>query len=326
MISFEGKTEKRSLMATAASMGLVIVILVFALFYIIFGHTLGWFASNDSVEADGMQVAAANNGYEFVVQRTTEYDSLLNGEPKYEDVALLKSTLAAAPYHYDLTAVSTAAASKLAYELQNDAPFRDDNEYWYFLMPGACGSMTFYIHPFSSEGVQANMELTLGCFGVVIDENDRRVVREVTSENVLNMLKGHIIFFTERRVDANDPTDTDKFKYNGLITDGTISYDTTQHTPTTMTLNGEQISVYEITLYWEWPLTYYDISEKTGNTAFADRYPPELLTYMNAHRNWFFAVNQNSNDPDDLSDGYNDGDQMIGENASYFAAFISPIV
>ena len=329
MISFESKTEKRSLMATAASLGLVIVILVFALFYLIFGHTLGWFASNDSVEADGLQVVVKTPGYDLLVDRGGARYNVpqVDGEDVYEGFTLFKNMLEGAPFHYDFTAADTSVAPKLAFEIYNESEFRDEDGVWYYMMPGAYGKMTFYIRPYHDENMVMNMELDLAAFGVTYDANNVPVMNEVTSEGIRDLLRGHIMFFTERT--GNTYAD---YKYDGLLSDhGIFTFDTTGQAKST---KPGRTDCYEITLYWEWPLTYYDIIEdisvsadENNNTpAVINRFPVEVGEFITDSPGCFFLTNQNSTDPDELSDGYNDGDQAIGENASFFAAFITPVL
>ena len=319
MISFGAKTEKHSLFVSAVSMGLVILILVSALLYLIFGSTMGWFASNDSVEADGLQVAVKTPGYDLLVDRENEeYHQLLNGEEKYTGATLFRQTLEASPFVYDFVADSTSTSPKLAFELHNEAPFTDDGVEWYFLMPGAYGSMTFYVRPYYDEPMVMDMQLELAAFGEYYDENNELKIREVESTTVRNLLRGHVMFFMSRTGNSHET-----YKYDGLLTDsGVFTFDTSHWEKST---KQGRTDCYEITLYWEWPLTYYDIAEEISDALTVRRFPAEVGEYIEAEPGCFFATNIGSNDIEDLSDGYNDGDQMIGENATFFAAFITPV-
>ena len=137
---------------------------------------------------------------------------------------------------------------------------------------------------------------------------------EVENPLVRELLTGHVLFFTGR----TGATYAD-YRYTGLITDRTVHFTTEGNTP----VPGEDY--YEVTLYWEWPITYYEILEgmSTTSPAVTRKYPPELRTYIDTHRDLFFVANQNSNDSELLSDGYNDADQTIGENADFFVAYIT---
>lgn len=327
MQSYGSKSEKRSLLSGALIMGLVILVLGFALYLLLFGHSFGWFASNDTVEAEGMQIAARSEGYDLLVERpvTPEYDKTITAAgvttDKYEGIGLFKQALEDSPYGYDFVVPSTAEAPKLAFELHNELVFQDDGVDWYFLMPGAYGSMTFYIRPHDvSTRIAFDMELELGAFGTAYVGNTL-TLDEVDSPTVLELLRGHVMFFTGRT--GNNYAD---YKYTGLLSDGGILSFDSANVPAAdiVTIDGE--TCYRITLYWEWPLTYYDIDENIGTQANPSRFPPEVRTFINNEPECFFAANIGSTDPDDLSDGYNDGDQMIGEQASFFAAFISPVV
>ena len=110
------------------------------------------------------------------------------------------------------------------------------------------------------------------------------------------------------------------YQYTGLIDDGVIHFSTAGRTPTQ--IDGE--TCYEVTLYWEWPETYYSIANninaQNGNT---EKYPYELRAYIDDHRDYFFASNANSSNPQELSNGYDDGDQSIGDNVKYIVVYVS---
>ena len=53
------------------------------------------------------------------------------------------------------------------------------------------------------------------------------------------------------------------------------------------------------------------------------KFPAELTDYINAHRSFFFVINQDSNDPEELSDGYDDGDQTIGDRIHYILVSVT---
>ena len=137
----------------------------------------------------------------------------------------------------------------------------------------------------------------------------------VESESVLDLLKGHLLFFEGRTGNTYED-----YKYTGLIDDGVIRFSTAGRTPTQ--IGGE--TCYEVTLYWEWPATYHDIvnnlNEQGGTT---EKYPYELAAYIDAHRSYFFASNATSNDSQKLSNGYDDGDQNIGNNVQFIVVYVT---
>lgn len=315
MIFSQNKTDDRLLVGRVVLLALLCTVLIFAAIYVLDRNfSLGWFSSNSGARAENMQVVSSTLLYEILIDRTAEYDTVIAGNPKYDGVADLKTELQTPAYSYSVTDTSTQSADKLAYELQNEVSYWQDGVDYRNMMPGDCGTLTFYIRPFSAS-VVADLELSVGSF-MYEYEGANLVVNEVVDPVVLNLLRGHILFFTERT--GTGPSD---YRYDGLLTDGRFAYSTAQHTPIA---SGPKAGCYEVTLYWEWPLTYYDIEENISATPGQKKYPAELGDFVDDERAYFFATNQNSNDPEDLNDGYNDGDQTIGEHANFIVTFIIP--
>ncbi|MBQ7700660.1 MAG: hypothetical protein IJT49_10025 [Clostridia bacterium] len=327
MLFSKDNKANRAIIGRAAFVAVLFIAVLFAVMLVLrLNSSLGWFASNLNVSADGMAIAASSDQYIIYIERTARYDETLaaGNKPLYDGISDLKTKLASneSLYGYSLTANSTQDVDKLAYEIVNEvtdkADANNDNidEVYYYLSPGSCGTVTFYLKPKSNEDIVANLELSIGCF-VNEYEGNNKVVKEVTNETVLNLLKGHILFFSER-----SGVGYDDYIYSGFLADGMFTYDTSQNTKSSKTGFTD---CYEITLYWEWPRTYSDIVDNISSQGeTAKRYPNDLGSFMNANRGCFLANYINSNDIDELNDGYNDGDQVIGEKANYIVAFIIP--
>ena len=267
--------------------------------------SLAWFSSNQTVTNSGMMLAASTDNYLLLVDRRTEYDSV-NGElePNYPGVAEFKSTIGG--LDYSLTATSTGVASKVAYELRNE----DASNGKYYLRPGSYGTLTFYLKPLKEGDMSVSFSLDLGGFSDTYDNGDNLVVQPVTNATVLNYLKGHILFFTGR----TGATYAD-YAYTGFIDNGAFTYNTSEHSP--IVSGDAKNGCYEITLYWEWLMTYDELSDNVGT-----KYPAAVGTYFNAHKDYFLAKNQSSSDVSELNDGYNDADQIIGDYINYMVAYI----
>ncbi|MBR4910944.1 MAG: hypothetical protein IKZ47_06460 [Clostridia bacterium] len=317
MNSFNAKQDKKSVTGRAVILALLFLALIFAVLYVVtLNSSLGWFAQNRRVGGRNMQVGVESDTYDLLVERGTEYDTvLLGGDDKYPGIDTFKAAVAALGYSF--TATSTETSSEISFELVNEVATRSDGVDYYYLNPGACGTLTIYLKPKSGvSDVVAHLDISIG--GYVNEyENDVLVLNEMTSATALDLLKGHILFFTERTGASQE-----YYKYNGLITDGLLTYDTSQHAKST---KPGKTDCYEITLYWEWPVLYQNIYDMTGAAAFDDRYPPELTDYVDDNREYFFASIRNTNDLDVLNDEYNDGDQAIGENADFITVTITPI-
>lgn len=301
-----GKTvtgkEKKALIAQilAVVLGGVFLVMVGVL-------SFAWFASNTSVNQNGMDISVHGEDADVLVERATEYDTGYDG---IVGSAGLKAGLAAAGYSTSYS--DTTDSSLLAYELITEYVFEGKK----YMMPGAYGKMTFYLRPKTGrDGSTIRFKLDLGGYVNGFDGDDP-VVLPVTSDRVKTLLKGHVLFFTDRT-----GADYSHFKYTGLIDNGTFSYDMSQHSKC-----GEvgKTDCYKITLYWEWPVTFYDIAYNisTMSPAVEKKYPPETSAYLTDHPDYFFPIGVEDDDGS-KSDAYNDGDQTIGDGMDYFVAYLS---
>ncbi|MBQ9468216.1 MAG: hypothetical protein IJU52_04330 [Clostridia bacterium] len=357
--------ETKSMLKNKKFVGSFIMLcLLFALLlislFIVFNSSLGWFAVSGSASVTDMQIIVNRFDYELLVDRiasTTAFDNPgapvaganpsvgdgefdridSNSDPVYPGVSPFKSTLAASPYSYSFAEWSTNDASKLAFELVNETQTTIDSVHYRYLMPGAHGTLTFYLRDRTGSTV-ADLALTTNSFYYTMipdpEDSSQEIphVEEVINDTVNALLRGHMLFFKSR---TGSGTVADPYVYGGLVDNellqidsGVLLDDDGNITLPTVTKNlkGEDVTCYQITLYWEWPLTYGEINDNIGVAASqTKRYPASLRTYMDDHRDFFFLTNQNSSDPELLSDGYNDGDQLIGENANFLVAFISPL-
>ena len=309
------KNEKRDLISRVVTLSLLFIVLLFAVMYVIsLNSSLGWFSSGGTLRSEGMQVAIATETYDILVDRTHEYDTLISeNELKYDDMDVFESTITASEYGYDLTATSLRLSNGLAFELQNEVAYHDAGVEYRFLMPGACGSMTFYLRPLNDEPLTVNFTLDIDYFKKVY-ENGSVTVRQESDPYVEDLLKGHLLMFTERR--GNSP---DNYQYNGLLDTGSFTYNTADHSKCT---KPGYTDCYEITIYWEWPPLYSELANNISDTAWGAKYPAALATYIDQHRSYFFAGNLSTNDLEDLIDEYNDADQTIGEHANFVTVII----
>ena len=139
-------------------------------------------------------------------------------------------------------------------------------------------------------------------------------IRRVTSQGTLDLLRGHILFFTER-----SGADREHYEYDGLVEES-FTFDTDGRSPIA---DGVLAGCYEVTLYWEWPETYIDISRRTSDNGNTRKYPAELGDYVSRNPQYFFAINQASEDEKERSEGYDDGDQKIGNQVHFVSASLT---
>lgn len=302
MFSFLKTTSTKSKYTLLARFALVVV--AGALLAVAAFISFAWFSENRQTDADGMRIVAATDRYELLVDRRTTYDSVVD----YPDVSAsggLKEFLTVS--EWDLTQTSTSLAPAIAFELENE--FQYDG--LYSMMPGAYGKLDFYVRPTEgNEDLELDLQLIIGGAFRDYDEEDATVIRDVENATVLDLLKGHLLFFEGR-----EGADYEHFRYTGLVRDGRFTFRAADREKCT---EPGRTDCYKVTLYWEWPITYFYIAEGTnGAGETTKKFPPELTAYINAHRNYFFVINQESSDPQELSDGYDDGDQTIGDRVHY---------
>ena len=275
------------------------------------GYSFGWFSFDRKVGSDSMRVTVGTDSYDILVERTSEYGATYNymvGSDMRSDMIIDK--IADTGYDVD-TETSTADASKIAYEMVNEYVY-DGKRY---LMPGAYGTVTFYLSPKTAGDFTAIFRLSFGGYVAVYDaENEVQVINAVESENVLNMLKGHILFFTERT-----GVGYANYKYDGLI-EGSFLYGTQGKSKCS---EEGKTDYYKVTLYWEWVNTYHEMVDNISDEETLKKYPAELMTYINGNPQYFFAATLDSNTMEAKSDAYNDGDQLIGNGVDCVVLYIT---
>lgn len=198
-----------------------------------------------------------------------------------------------------------------------------------FMGPGTKGAITFYIIPTSDNLTSVNLTLSLSAYQILPLENseDKNVGKaSLVKENrvVRNLLTGHILIF-QNQIQGN---------YSNRIIptleeDGTLSFQFTE-TGT----NWKKNDAIPITIYWNWPRHFENyIYEGLENSIFSSSTVEmnNLLNWVNANKG--NIVNTNTTNIGDLqsanknmsnsdlytwAQGYNKGDQLIGDTVAYF--------
>ncbi|MBO4594553.1 MAG: hypothetical protein J5697_02485 [Clostridia bacterium] len=267
------------------------------LMLVVFGTiSFAWFASNRGVNQSGMDIAISTESIDIVVVRTSYYDA-------YDNMTEFKTKLGEA--EYSTTENDTDVEPRIAYEMVNESVV-DGMRY---LQPGSYGTVTFYIRPKANkDNTVVNFVLERGGFSNEYDEHDNLEITEVDSSAVLDLLKGHLLFFTGRT-----GADYEHFVYTGFLTDR-FSYDMGAHDKC-----GEvgRTDCYKVVLYWEWPLKYYDITDNIST-----KYPAAVEDYIAANPTFFFGTSEIGDSEEAKSDAFDDGDQTIGDNTDYFVLYI----
>lgn len=318
--------EKRDMLAR-----IILIVLLGTVLIVSAVTTSAWFANNTTVKGAGMRVAVKADSYQLLVKREDprEFEKTIGngGEAAYPGmVDYMIPALTAAGYDHN-TFISTADRSMLAFELISEIPSSTDGGVLrYSIAPGSYGTLTFYLRPLKDEDLTVDFRFDICAYSNVYDDDTGITitgVRELDAENssdasVLDLLKGHLLFFRSRSTNNNgtqDITSDDFYTYDDLITDGSFSYSTGGNSKSS--IQG-YTDCYEITLYWIWPPTHSDIMIKTAV------YPDDVRTYLNDNKSYFFTnydvdiTGMSSDEISDLyNDGYNNADQKIGDTANY---------
>jgi len=287
------------------------IVLLVALFGI--NKTVAWFASNKEVDADGLAVAVKGPKYDILIERNyTEFDRVTGGgNAIYDGIPDLRNQLTSEGYSSVSTDLSVNSAGLLAYNLVNLSKSFDED--LYYIMPGAYGYLVFYVKPVNPEE-DLLIEFEIDIEGYYRGDTG---MRKVNDQEVKDLLKGHLYFFEDR---AGEDNERENHVYSGLL-EGTYIFDSTEHT--LITEDGPLKGCYKVKLYWEWPMTYAEIHAQLSDNENTRKYPAEMNTFINTHRSYVFADHLDSDDVNELSDGYDDGDQTIGNNCEYLVVFVT---
>lgn len=311
------------------------------------GFCIAWFVSNHRVNATGMNIEAAN-AQDFQLASKGKRQEAEQKYLKNEDsqnilnngTAYLKNSdgkMITASDGTNNTEIYYAGFTNLAWRLDDDVT----------LMPGASGSMTFYIIPRKENLTSANLTFTLKAY----EDDTKTGVAAVSKDNQLqNLVMGHILFFRNRDADGSyagwiAPDENGSY----LMANSEYSFTVTPENKTTF----EKDKPYPVTLYWVWPnyIRNYIYTNQNGslftNPDSSDY--QDLLKFLNKenfqnneaeqkYSKIFYVkpdsgatsakgstggngnqINSNITDAvlNECNEAYNNADQYIGKNARY---------
>ncbi|WP_456111254.1 hypothetical protein [Roseburia inulinivorans] len=311
------------------------------------GFCIAWFVSNHRVNATGMNIEAAN-AQDFQLASKGKRQEAEQKYLKNEDsqnilnngTAYLKNSdgkMITASDDTNNTEIYYAGFTNLAWRLDDDVT----------LMPGASGSMTFYIIPRKENLTSANLTFTLKAY----EDDTKTGVVAVSKDNQLqNLVMGHILFFRNRDADGSyagwiAPDENGSY----LMANSEYSFTVTPENKTTF----EKDKPYPVTLYWVWPnyIRNYIYTNQNGslftNPDSSDY--QDLLKFLNKenfqnneaeqkYSKIFYVkpdsgaasakdstsgngnqINSNITDAvlNECNEAYNNADQYIGKNARY---------
>ena len=311
------------------------------------GFSVAWFVSNHRVNATGMNIEAANaqdfqlaskgkrQEAEQKYLKNEDSQNILNNGTAY----LINSDgkMIAASDDTNNTEIYYAGFTNLAWRLDDDVT----------LMPGASGSMTFYISPRKENLTSANLTFTLKAYS----DDKKTGLAVISKDNQLqNLVMGHILFFRNWEADGSyagwiAPDENGSY----LMANSEYSFTVTPENKTTF----EKDKPYRVTLYWVWPnyIRNYIYTNQNGslftNPDSSDY--KNLLKFLNKenfqnneaeqkYSKIFYAkpdsgatsakdstsgngnqINSNITDAvlNECNEAYNNADQYIGENTRY---------
>ena len=311
------------------------------------GFCIAWFVSNHRVNATGMNIQAAG-AEDFQLASKGKRQNAEQNKLKNEDsqnilnngtAYLINSDgkMIAASDDTNNTEIYYAGFTNLAWRLDDDV----------MLMPGASGSMTFYIIPRKENLTSANLTFTLKAY----EDNTKTGVAAVSKDNQLqNLVMGHILFFRKQDADGSyagwiAPDENGSY----LMANSEYSFTVTPENKTTF----EKDTPYPVTLYWVWPnyIRNYIYTNQNGslftNPDSSDY--KNLLKFLNKenfqnneteqkYSKIFYVkpdsgaasakdstsgngnqINSNITDAvlNECNEAYNNADQYIGENTRY---------
>lgn len=308
------------------------------------GFCIAWFVSNHRVNATGMNIETANaqdfqlaskgkrQEAEQKYLKNEDSQNFLNNGTAY----LINSDgkMIDASDDTDNTENYYVGFTNLAWRLDDDVT----------LMPGASGSMTFYIIPRKENLTSANLTFTLKAY----EDDTKTGVAAVSKDNQLqNLVMGHILFFRNRDADGSyagwiAPDENGSY----LMANSEYSFTVTPENKTTF----EKDKPYRVTLYWIWPnyirnYIYTNQNRSLFTNPDNNDYQ-KLITFLNNENfqnnkaeqkfSKMFYVKQDSDAAsaakpvsgnidsnitdavlNECNEAYNNADQYIGENARY---------
>ena len=308
------------------------------------GFCIAWFVSNHRVNATGMNIQAAG-AEDFQLASKGKRQNAEQNNLKNEDsqnilnngTAYLKNSdgkMIATSDDTNNTEIYYAGFTNLAWRLDDDV----------MLMPGASGSMTFYIIPRKENLTSANLTFTLKAY----EDDTTTGLAAVSKDNQLqNLVMGHILFFRNRDADGSyagwiAPDENGSY----LMANSEYSFTVTPENKTTF----EKDTPYPVTLYWVWPnyMRNYIYTNQNGSlfTNPDSNDYQKLITFLNNENfqnnkaeqkfSKMFYVKQDSDAAsaakpvsgnidsnitdavlNECNEAYNNADQYIGKNARY---------
>ena len=303
-----------------AVLGALTAVIIVAV-VILYNRSLGWFVNNETVTGDGMGVKARSGLFEIEVTGQDQIFPYATGAPITEFIS------DQANGGYKKISSTSASEQSIVCKIQNEDPIEAGTN---SLAPGTHGVISFYIKP----TITRDFVFTIEPQKMGITYNTTTSEYEyVSTTSTLNLLRGHILLFRNRSyADANHTY----FHYSNLI-DSTFTYSTANNTP-------DSQGRYLVEIYWVWPRTFSQMVFTEDNAKLhshslfdAGTNLNTMISYIEDNKNYFFKFVPDITSAEyatmmadfenayfvDLSEAYNNADQEMGDNVTYFALLMN---
>lgn len=315
--------KKRKLIVSSLGMAITIATIFVA---IVFGG-FAWYSSSGKVEGNGISITSTSDTFELYRDNDIIYSDGVGYQETIIDFFENKEN-----YTRDNETTMDNSFILCLMEIENGEKIE----------PGSYGKVTFYIIPKTTEPNQKyNINISLVGYADNQDYDEEEdditlMFNRVQDATLDKLMLGHILFF-ENRTKVSMSQEKGPYNYSGRIENNYL-FDTTGVSK--VTKNGNEC--YEVNLYWIWAISITQIVFETGNPKL--HYTPifsdsnnaerlELIEIISAEPEYyfFFENNQDASIVYDsngtfintyyaaINNGYNNGDQYIGDNVHYLA-------
>ncbi|MBQ4427847.1 MAG: hypothetical protein II881_08910 [Oscillospiraceae bacterium] len=267
--------------------------------------SMAWFASNKDVTGTDASVTVDAELFEIGSDKRISLGSNL------------VSPLNNAGFYNDIDPLQTNSnKSGIFCELEIDSYYKGEKETK--IRPGSYGKLIFKILPKRDNLIfKANLSIAgirkSGASSFEFVNGDYTNVDSATQEEVLKafkLLNGHVVIYANRTESAG------VVSYSNQINNPIVHLGEGEDSSIYITGASEKGEVYEVTLYWVWVRTYDELKEMLGKVPGSETNykvdEPELVDFL------FDGITEGTADtPATGSEGYNNGDQTIGDNIYY---------
>lgn len=311
-------SKKHKELLSSLLLALVTGIVLFAALFGI-NKTVAWFAANKDVSASGMEVRP----YEYEFDLAVSGDQISHYASDAPIVEYLDTN-----YGTKNLVKTTGAYRSIICEMQDETPEPPDPGK---ISPGSYGTISFDI-VIDADYDSFRINFDYLALGADISGNPEPI-DQADVDLIDLLLSGHVLFFLDRAAGDNG------YYYSNQLQNNTIEYVLADHITDKHTeSDGDH---YTVSVYWVWPINYAQIAYTKGHpylrthalfsneTASAANRNAVIADMQSNPEKYFYEYNTDSVTVDftannftniyyvNLTDGYNNGDQLIGDKVYY---------